>query len=47
MIIDEINLLKKVYSGENGSCKAAITFQKLLVGIISSMCFGANHTFSR
>ncbi|MDR1987522.1 MAG: hypothetical protein LBQ24_01845 [Candidatus Peribacteria bacterium] len=45
--IDNISLLKKTYSGEFLSCKASSIFQKLSVGIISSMYFGAIQLFTK
>ncbi|MDR2640171.1 MAG: hypothetical protein LBC61_02290 [Candidatus Peribacteria bacterium] len=39
--IDNISLLKNVYSSEFLSFRASSTFQKLSVGIISSIYFGA------
>ncbi|MDR3150125.1 MAG: hypothetical protein LBU14_00340 [Candidatus Peribacteria bacterium] len=47
VIITKINLFKKPFSGEFLSRKASRTFEKLSVGIISSMYFGAIQLFNK
>jgi len=45
--IDNKSLFKKLYSGDFLSLTFSITFQKLSVGIISSIYFGVNQLFIR